>query len=366
LSSPPFVFTNDTSKDTAVSVFILNFTTLVADTGNTNTNFTDTSCPAGITCYYRAQGINAIGTAGKSNIVNATETGLETIFNSTSDVNNIWSYRVHDDEYSAGTGVLGQCENFPNLFHCGGIPDTQFETGAVSGFDQRPKMQMTFGTTSNTPIPQGDGYFFKTFTRNAILNQDIKVFWELVEAGGNDRPMEIQVFDGAYIAENNVDFPYNNPIKLKGGGLLGFCATGLGGADKPVHFTECLDGIDGNDKFNDVDIDYSLSTEDFITVFFQQRPISLSRSDLYLNNVTITNVGFWDFINAGLTNTRGAFNDTRVIEFDEEAGFYTANVVIALLPAPEPITDLQVRIENSTAIYSTGASATTQIFDKFP
>jgi len=365
-SSPPFVFTNDTSKDTAVSVFILNFTTLVADTGNTNTNFTDTSCPAGITCYYRAQGINAIGTAGKSNIVNATETGLETIFNSTSDVNNIWSYRVHDDEFSAGTGVLGNCAGFPNLFHCGGIPDTQFETGAVSGFDQRPKMQMTFGTTSNTPIPQGDGYFFKTFTRNAILNQDIKVFWELVEAGGNDRPMEIQVFDGAYIAENNEDFPYNNEIKLKGGGLLGFCATGLGGADKPVHFTECLDGIDGNDRFNVLDIDYSLSTEDFITVFLQQRPISLSKSDLYLNNMTITNVGFWDFINAGLTNTRGAFNDTRVIEFDEEAGFYTANVVIALLPAPEPITDLQVRIENTTAIYSVGASGATQVFDKFP
>ena len=365
-SSPPFVFTNDTLTDTAVSVFILNFTTLVADTGNTNTNFTDTSCPAGITCYYRAQGINAIGTAGKSNIVNATETGLETIFNSTSDVNNIWSYRVHDDEFSAGTATSGACFSFPNLFHCGGIPDAQFGTGAVSGFDQRPKSQITFGTTANTPIPQGDAYFFKTFTSNAILNQDIEVFWELVEAGGNSRPMRIQVYDGAYIAENNEDFPYNNKIKLKGGGLLGVCNTGAGGADKPVHSTECLDGIDGNDQFTAIDVDYSLSTEDYITVFLQQEPITLSRTEMYLNNMTITNVAFWDFINAEVTNTRGAFNNTRVIEFDEEAGFYTANVTILVTTPPEPIIDLQVRIENTTAIYSTGASATTQIFDKFP
>jgi hypothetical protein len=365
-SSPPFVFTNDTSTDTAVTVFILNFTTLVADTGNTNTNFTDTTCPAGITCYYRAQGINAIGTAGKSNIANATETGLETIFNATSNVNNIWSYRSHDDEYGAGTGIGGQCSSFAGLFNCGGVPDTDFETAQVSGFDHRPKMSATFGATSNTPQAEGNGYIFKTFTRNAILNQDIKVFWELVEAGGNDRPMQIQVYDGAYIAENNEDFPYNNAIKLKGGGLLGFCSTQIGGTDKPVHFTECLDGIDGNDRFGVIDIDYSLSTEDYITVFIQQQPITLSIADLYLNNMTITNVAFWDFINAGVTNTRGLFNDTRDLQFSQKAGFYTGNATIISTTPPAQITDLQATIGNTTEIWDATGAISSSFFGNDP
>lgn len=354
LSSPPFTFTNSITEETAVSVYTLNFTTLVADTGNTNTNYTDNTCPEGITCYYRAQAINAIGTAGKSNIANATE-AISTLFTTTTDVNPVWSFRTHDDTYGVGQGQgNGICDAGGNtILHCGFIPDTEFSIQNITSigaggevWQKVPDIDAGFTTSGSAPQFRGGGYIFKTFTRDSVLNQNITVYWEQQGGGGNDRPMSIKVYDGAYIAENNEDFPYNLPIKEKGGGLLGTCTTQIIGSTKSIHFTECLDGIDGNDRLGTVDIDYSLSTEDYITVFVNQPANRLDHKQLILVNMTVSNLAFWDLTGVDAFATRGQLGnstDGRIVEIDEEAGFFTNGTVVELnASAPDQVTGLVI------------------------
>jgi len=242
----------------------------------------------GITYYYRVRGENDIGLAvNGSNIAYTKEPilndGNSTVINSTSP---FWYYRESD----VYTCIL-----------CDPIYDfTTVGSGHV---------YVDSGGGSATIGGYGDGYILKSFEKADLFGSNITVGWSAMRFGPSLGSVSIRVYDGAYNAKNNPDFPLNDGLTELGGGLLGSFST-------TASFTDQFDTLSNSS------ISWGSSTEDFVTVAITN---SDPQTDTYytmeVENVTISNIGTWEFDSGNtVTNLRG--NVETIYEDFWDAGYY--------------------------------------------
>ncbi len=187
-------------------------------------------------------------------------------------LDNIWQYREHDDSI-----------NF----------DPEF-TFSNTGTDNILRVDSSFNSI-------GNGFVFKTFDKADIIGKDIKITWANDRNGpGVTSGISIRVLDGSYDRSDNVDFPLNGPVLIKGGGALDVFSTFLVFSEQTDTLTASLTG----------------SVLEEVTVFVLRRDGHLSTSNfLEVRSIEIVGLGLWSFENSIITAEQtGTFGDFGTIE----------------------------------------------------
>jgi len=305
----------DNSTENLLAMFMgLNFTEEVADTGNTNTEYTSTadfpSADGNINAYrYLVKAINSGGNANASNTseISPDRSGFD-----------LWDYREHDSR----TFFDAECQ-----------------------FGNNDEGVFTMNNTSTAGVGSCD--LFKSFNKTEMTGSDIKITINFTDSGR----LFLSVIDGSYDKDDFAEFPMNSghPVPvigdpIKGIGRLNFTDSffvGLDQCDFPqqVPLRQCEIVIPASD------IDYAGSTEDEITLMLQVR------QETAIGKIEISNVGSWDFTSnprkvIGIDNgdsiliSNGASNNQ-----DDRGNLYSNGVFagsVQVLPLPDQVTGLNI------------------------
>jgi hypothetical protein len=268
------------------------------------TNFTDSTCPEGITCHYIVEPVDEFGEVGPiSNRANATETIVDfttdnNIWNSTSSV---WQYREHDK------GVFQPGLNFSNT------DDSNNYLQIATWFHCDPPGSKCAGHTQSPFVPHpggeetyiGNGLVFKTFKRTELENATITFDWKTTATGTQSGASAV-VFDGplhredythwptGFVSGIDVEFPQQDGIANRTLGTID--TTGTTSVDEILSV-----------NMNSSIINWQDATHDLTTIIFTKFDShSNSAQTMILRSVEIDTLGLWNFTNVQTLNTTGS------------------------------------------------------------
>ncbi len=296
------------ASDMSVSINYLGHEFLANVTAPT-TNFTDTSCPEGISCHYLAIPFDSFDVLGDiSNRANATETITDfsvDIWNSTSSV---WQYREFDQS-------------------SGFVPGANFSTTADgvflgTGFAcDPPGTKCPWASpfiTDQGGVYIGQSMFFKTFKKDELNGSQLDFDFVCGRVGGGTQTgCNVRIIDGHLHRDDSVTFPDGNQVVTDSaiqdakiliphgnGTLYSAFINDPFNADDSGIFTRIL---------NDTTVNWQDSTEDLVTLMFVKADShSNSIQKLEINSIQINTIGNWTFNNVQIINTTGVANAVSV------------------------------------------------------
>lgn len=268
------------------------------------TNYTDATCPEGITCHYIVEPVDVLGDVGPiSNRANATETIVDfstddNIWNSTSSV---WQYREHDKaSFQPGLNFSNTDDSNNYLqvntwFHCD-PPGSKCAGNTQNPFAVHPVGEETY---------IGNGLVFKTFKRTELENATITFDWKTTTTGTQSGASAV-VFDGPLHREDYTHWPtgfvFGNDviapqqIGIANGTLGVIDSTGLTSVDEIISV-----------QMNSSIINWQDATHELTTIVFTKFDShSNAAQSMVLRSVEISTLGLWNFTNVQTLNTTGA------------------------------------------------------------
>jgi len=268
----PVWFDNSTLEFNA-QIFGYNMTTLVSDTGNTNTKFIDT-----VSDYPSSDGkinarvydVKAINSGGSANASNFVEISPDR------DLFDTWQLKEQDTRFLFNTDCTFQIST-----ELGGLGDPPANA-----------IEMEFDSTTETSQEPyiNTCSIFKSFDKADILGSDINIQYNTTATGPGSAPF-IRVLDGGYDKDNSGDFAKGeNPFFVP----KGVVPNGFLNATGPVLNSppNCSSDV-CNVTIPASDINYSGSVESQITLQIEM----FGGFKLQIDSITISNVGSWDFTN---------------------------------------------------------------------
>lgn len=165
-----------------------------------------------------------------------------------------------------------------------------------------PDINFTTGSTviNSTATSVGEGYIFKTYPTEDIINKRIRIDWAGIGSGTNSF---LEVLDGRYDKDNATDFPSNAPRPLKGGGVIGNLSS-------PVHPFATQE--------TEISLSWGLSSLNETTVFIHLKDSDNSNSfETEVNQIHIGGLVYINFTSPQIFyNSTAALNDTGNILVD--------------------------------------------------
>ena len=268
------------------------------------TNFTDVTCPEGITCHYIVQPVDELGNVGTiSNRAKATETIVDfstddNIWNSTSSV---WQYREHDKaSFQPGLNFSNTDDSNNYLqvntwFHCD-PPGSKCAGNTQNPFAIHPVGEETY---------IGNGLVFKTFKRTELEDATITFDWK-TSTTGTQSGANVVVFDGPLHRSDYTHWPTGF---VNGNDVIAPIQTGIANGTLGVIDSTGLTNVDEiiSVNMNSTIINWQDATHELTTIVFTKFDShSNAAQTMVLRSVEISTLGLWNFTNVQTLNTTGS------------------------------------------------------------